>query len=210
MGTLRDRVSTSVTRGADMHGVLLKSFILSVSAALLTLPYFYYLTSVISDKGHFTKDIGSSELIFTQLLLLFILCFLSSIIGLSFSKRYDLPDFGDTGDFVRTIPILFALALLIITLSFFLFDRYFYGISPASYPNDLLCLISLPFKGALAEELILRLCLVTLGVGLFRNKTAGVLLVSVVASIFSLKYFNIMTDNRVAHIKKLPSLFIGR
>jgi hypothetical protein len=75
-------------------------------------------------------------------------------------------------------------------LSYFLFDRYFFEISPLSYPKEVLYLISLPFKGAFSEEIILRLCLVTLSVGLLKSKGAGVVLVSTLASLFTIKYFH--------------------
>ena len=77
-------------------------------------------------------------------------------------------------------------------VSYFLFDRYFFEVSPLSYPKDVLYLVSLPFKGAFTDEVILRLCLVTLSVGLLKRKGAGVVLASAVASFFTIKYFIFM------------------
>jgi len=179
------RVFDSVTRGAEMRGVLVKSFALAVCSTLLALPYFHYLMFEVLSEG-----LNSWGLLFMELLLLFILCLLSSIIGLSFSKKFGLPGFGDPGSFNRSIPLLLTLGVVMISLSYFLFDRYFYHVSPLSYPKNALCLISLPFKGAFTEEIILRLCLVTLSVGFLKHKGAGVVLASVVATLFTIKYFH--------------------
>ena len=79
-----------------------------------------------------------------------------------------------------------------IALSYFLFDRFFFKLSPASYPKNLLYLVSFPLKAAFTEEVILRFSLVTIGMGIFRSKVAGVVLSSVIAALFTLKYFQVV------------------
>ena len=178
-----------MTRGADMRSVLAKSSALATASVLFTFPYFHYLMFVVLDKDRFPEGIDPWGVLFTQLFLLFILCLLSSMIGFSFSKRLKLPGFGNWGHFIRSMPSLLVLGAVMIGLSYFFFDRHFCEISPLSYPKELLYLIWLPFKGAFTEEIILRLCLVTLSVGLLRNKGAGVVLVSALAPLFTIKYF---------------------
>lgn len=170
-----------------MRGVLVKSLALSVCCTLLALPYSHYMMFEVQPAG--LNSLGSLSM---ELLLLFILCLLSSIIGFSFSKKFGLPGFGDPGSLNRSIPLLLTLGVIIISLSYFLFDRHFYHISPLSYPKNILCLISLPFKGAFTEEIILRFCLVTLSVGFLKHKGVGVVLASIVASLFTIKYFHFM------------------
>ena len=179
-----------MTRGADMRGVLVKSSALATACTLFTFPYFHYLIFIVLDRYRLPTGLGPWGLLFSQLLLLFIVCLLAAMVGFSFSKRFGLPGFGDWRHLARTIPFLLVLAVGMITLSYLFFDRYFVRISPVSYPKDLLYLISIPFKEAFTEEIILRYCLVTLGIGLFKSKKAGVLLVSALASLFTIKYFH--------------------
>lgn len=179
-----------MTRGTDMRGVLVKSSALSISATLFTLPYFHYLIFTIPSEGRFPKGLQPWDLLLSQLFLLFIVCLLSAMVGFSFSKRFELPGFGDPGRFIPSIPFLLVIGGVMIALSYFLFDRYFFKISPHTYPKDVFYLISFPFKEAFTDEIILRLCLVTLGVGLLKKKGAGVILVSALAPLFTIKYFH--------------------
>jgi hypothetical protein len=186
------RVFVAVTRGADMRGVLTRSVVLSICCTLFTLPYFHYLIFVARGEGTLPSVVNPWGLLFTQLFLLFLLCLLSAMVGFSFSKRLGLPGLGHLKKVKEDISILLALGALVTLLSYFLFDRFFYRISPLSYPKEGLYLLFLPFKGALTEETILRLCLVTLCIGILKRKGAGILLASVVASLFSIKYFHFM------------------
>jgi hypothetical protein len=114
------------------------------------------------------------------------------MVGFSFSKKLELPGIGEGNDLIRNMPNLLALGAVMTALSYFLFDRYFYAISPYSYPTDALYLVCYPFKAALSEEVILRFCMVTLAVGISKSKPVGVFLVSAVAAIFTIKYFHFM------------------
>jgi hypothetical protein len=179
-----------MTRGADMRGVLVKSSALALSATLFTLPYFHYLIFMVPGEGRFLKGGNPWDLLFTQAFLLLIVCFLSATVGFSFAKRFQLPGFGDPRRFIPSIPFLLVVGGGMIGTSYFLFDRYFLEVSPISYPKDVVYVIALPLRGAFTDEIILRLGLVTLGVGLLKRKGAGVILVSAVAPLFSIKYFH--------------------
>ena len=170
-----------------MRPVLVKSLALAICSTLFTLPYFHYLIFVVAPE-----DPNSWSLLLTEILLLFILSLLSAIVGFSFSKKFGLPGFGDPGSFKRSIPLLLILGTIMAFVSYFLFDRFFLKVSPLSYPKEVLYLVSLPFKGAFTDEIILRLCLVTLSVGLLKRKVAGVVLASALASLFTIKYFLFM------------------
>jgi len=170
-----------------MQGVLLKSLALAICCTLFTLPYFHYLIFVVLPEG-----LNPWTLLLSELLLLFILCFLSSMVGFSFSKKFGLPGFGDIESLKGSMNLLLTLGAIMTCLSYFLFDRYFFSISPVSYPENMVYIISMPFKGAFAEETILRLCLVTLSVGIIKHKGAGVLMASILGSLFTVKYFHFM------------------
>jgi hypothetical protein len=179
-----------MTRGADMRSVLLKSGILAVAAVFFTIPYFLHLTRTMGSRLDLWGLMG------TQLLMLFIVCLLSAVVGFSYSKRLDLPGFGDFKLFLGALPYLILASLALIMFSYVCFDRYFYSISPASYPKHFSWLLSIPFKRALTDEIILRLGLITIGVGLFRDKLTAIVLVSILLPLFSVKYFDFLGLDR--------------
>ncbi len=179
-----------MTRGADMHNVVTNSLAVALASTLFCLPYFHYLIFQVSSEGHFPGGKYSYGLLLTQLFLLFLLSLLSAMVGFSFSKRYTFLGFGDLKGFIHSMPFLLTGGAVMIIVSFFLYDRYFFEISPISYPKGILYLISLPFKGAFTDEIILRFCLVTIAVGLLKSKGAGVGLVSAFASLIAIKYFH--------------------
>ena len=189
MSDLWHKALGSMSRGVELRGVLVKSSTLASAAAFFTLPYFHYLIFMVPDQARSTAGLKPWGFLFAQLFLLLILCLLAAAVGLSFANKYNLPGLGDPRDLIASLPLLLALALAMITLSYFLFDRYFYEISPFSYPQNLLYLISLPFQGAFTDEIILRFCLITLFVGLFKRKSIAVVSVSALASLFTIKYF---------------------
>ncbi len=188
MNDVWKKVTASMTGNADMGRVLTGSIVLSALGVISIVPYFYYLVFVVPSAG---PRVGHDPLTFLalELVLLSVLLFLSSLIGFSFSRRFELPGFGEVKGLLKALPILVVAGLLLVAASYLIFDRFFVAISPISFPKGIVYLISLPFKGALADETILRLGLVTIGVGLTKNKGAGVVLMSAVASLFTVKYF---------------------
>jgi hypothetical protein len=118
-----------ITRGTDMRGVLAKSLALAIASTLFTLPYFHYLISEISYRQRLPQSADSFIILLTQLLLLFILTFLSAMVGFSFSNRYKLHGFGDPRALVSSLPLVVAGGAVITVLSYFFFDRFFFEIS---------------------------------------------------------------------------------
>lgn len=175
-----------------MNGVFLKSLVLAICSTLSAIPYFYHLIFLAPIANPFLLSLGLRGSLFVKLLILFILSLLSAIVGFSYSEKRGLAGFGDKISFIRSIPLLLLLGAIMIALSYLLFDRFFFEISPASYPKDLLFLISFPFKGAFTEELILRFSLVTIVVGIFRSKVTGIVIASAIATLFTLEYLRIV------------------
>lgn len=198
-----------ITRGTDIRGVLAKSLVLAIASTLFTLPYFHHLISEVSYRQRLPQSTDSFIILLTQLLLLFILTFLSAMVGFSFSSRYKLHGLGDPRALVSSLPLVVAGGAVITVLSYFFFDRFFFEISPASYPRDPLFLLSYPFKRAFTDEIILRFCLVTIAVGLFKSKSAGVVFVSAFAAIATVKYFHFIGLPVGLNAIFLTQLFIG-
>lgn len=175
-----------------MRLVLIQASGLALLTCLFTIPYFYHLIFGLSGSIGHVKYSNPWILLFTQLFLLLTVSLLSAIVGLSFSKRFGLPAIWDRNIFVNSVPLLLFLGVTLACLSYILFDRFFVDISPNSYPKGMIYIISFPFKNAFADEIILRLCFLTICIGLLKNKTAAILLLSAIACLFSIKYFNFM------------------
>lgn len=189
MTHLWHRVFFSLTKGLDFHRVIINAVVLASVATMLTIPYFHYLIKTII-RGNLSGTIsGSSYFLIFQLSLLFVICLLSAVVGFTFGKRYILPGFGVFRSYIQDLPWLIAAGTGLLIISFVFFDRYFFNLSPGSYPKEYFYLMAIPFKGAVAEELILRFGLVTIGVGICKNRFAAVVLVSVFATLLSIRYF---------------------
>jgi hypothetical protein len=176
-----------MTGNVDIRGVVTKSAVLAALGVIATIPYFHYLVFAASSAPIPGTD--GWTLVAAQLVLVLILLFLSALIGFSFATRLDLPGLGEVRAWLKGLPILIPCGFFLVALSYFAFDRYFLLISPASFPTDPVYLAAVPFKGAFVDETVLRLGLVTIGVGLVRDKAAGVIVTSAVASLFTIKYF---------------------
>jgi len=172
-----------------MREVFIKSSALAVLSTFFSLPYFHYMIFVVADQRRFTEGFDLWGFLYGELFILFLICLLAAMVGFSLSNRFGLPGLGNPGELFRSIPRLLVLAFGMIILSYFLFDRYFVEISPLSYPRKSIYLLSLPFKGVFTDEVILRLCLITLSVGLFKHRGAAVGFVSALASLLTIKYF---------------------
>jgi hypothetical protein len=189
MNNLWHRVFSALTKGVDFHRVIINAFVFASVATLLTIPYFHYLITTVA-RGDLSGTIpGHHHFLPLQLFLLFVICLLSAVVGFTFGKRYALPGFGASRRYIHDLPLLLAAGAALMIISCVFFDRYFYMLSPGSYPEGLLYLLVIPLKGAVAEELILRFGLVTIGVGICRNRYAGVILVAVFATLLSIRYF---------------------
>jgi len=185
------RTLEEMTRGAKPERVVLQATCLTVLALVAVIPYIRYLLEMAVKRGMLGPETASHVLV-TDLLLLGMLLFLCALVGLSFAPRYRLPGLGLSRQLVQDLPLLVFGGLALAALTFLLFDRYFYAISPGSYPTSPLMLLCLPVKGALTDEVILRLGMLTLAVGLLKHRGAGIMLVAALAALMSLRYFQFL------------------
>jgi len=182
-----------MTSGADIREVLKKSLCLASLCVLFTVPYVYHMLSVsMKTQANLPMTQGVFTVMSLELFLLFVVCFLSSISGFSFSRRFQLPGLGDIRRFKETFPFLLVTATVVGIITYVLFDRQFFFISPESYPDSTWYLVSYPFKLAFTNEVVLRFGLVTLAVGFLKQRIGGVIAISAIAAIFSMKYFRFL------------------
>jgi hypothetical protein len=187
MKDLREKISSSMTRGVDPRAVMRRSLALGLAATLSALPYFHHLVFRVSSPGRALPGMGPWGLLAGQAGLLFLVCVLSAMVGLAFAVRQGLPGLGDPSGILEEWKGLVLLGAVMAAVSLVAFDQWFIRIVPAAYPEDAVVLATLPFKGALTEEVILRLCMVTLAVGATRRKWAGILIISLLAPLLTLK-----------------------
>ena len=189
MNSIWRLVFRNLSGGQKSRHVLLKSLALAFPAALLAIPYFYFLLFDFPRKGGATTGLGNAQaLLWGQSAMFFIICMLSAIGGTMFTKRLNLPGIGDISRWRNELPYLIGGGLTMMVITYLAFDRYFYSVSPESYPDLSVYMIFLPIKGAFTDELILRFGLVTIGVGICRNRYGGAVLVAAFATILSFKY----------------------
>lgn len=193
MDEQRQAIKGTVIRETKFRTVLFHAFILSLICTLFTIPSFHHMLveSMQSDPAPVFKY-DYRLVLMMELFMLFFTCFLSSVSGFSLRQKYDLPEIWDYGHLKKWFPVLILTGIGMGGMTFFLFDRHFYFISPESYPSSPLYVISRPFKLAFTNEVILRFGLVTILVGLFKNKIVAVTLVSLFASFLTMKYFRFM------------------
>lgn len=184
-GDLWRQVSAAMTKGLGIRPVALGSLLFAATATLLTVPYFYFLLFRSPGSLALHSQPLQYDMLYAQTALLFIICLLCAMAGFSFSKRLGLPGFGTTD----RLHHFLALGAVLLLLSLVLFDRYFYPVAPWAYPKQGGYLFLIPFKEAVADELILRFGLVTIAVGIARSRIIGVGLVSAFATMLSVKYF---------------------
>lgn len=150
MGNIRDRLSISMSRGADFRGVLLKSLGLAILCTLFTVPYFHHLLSVsFKAQDRFLMSSDFYVVLITELFLLFITCFLSAIVGFSFCHKYQLPGFGDLRRFTETIPLLLVLGAVMGGLTYLIFDRHFFLHLPSILSKRYFISCLMPLQGSL-------------------------------------------------------------
>jgi len=169
---------------------MIKSLAFAGLATAVATPYIYFLVNNAAGNHLLPASFQQFDFVMIQSLMLFVICLLSASIGFSFTKRYGLPGLGISRKYVDSLPLLFIGGFAMAIFSYLVFDRFFYSISPMSYPGDVFSVIAIPVKAAVTEELILRFGLLTIAVGICRNSYGGILLVSIFATILSLKYLN--------------------
>ena len=192
---IRKRISNDLTGHAKTGEIMQKSLFMALASTLFASPYFYHLLRLSGTPAISTAGMAIYGFLAMELFLLFLLSLLCAAVGFSFAGRRALPGFGKWSVFVKDLTWLFLLGMALITLSILFFDLRFHEISPSSYPTDLIYLVTFPLKGALTEEIILRLGLVTIGAGLFRHRAAGVVLAAILSVFFSMKYFQFIGVN---------------
>ena len=192
MQPIWNQIFTNLIRGMDLGRTMRQAMGLTLAAAVFTLPYFHYLIFHVPRGQHRPIFMHPWRLLGNQLFLLVILCLIASLTGLVFSRRLKLPGLGDFRQALESLPFILAAGGLLLFLSYGLFDRHFFDLSPTSYPQDWIYVVTFPLKGAFTDEIILRLCLVTLAVGLCRRKLPAVVITSALVSFFSIKYWQFM------------------
>lgn len=186
---IRGRLSVALTGNVESRSALGWSLVLGSAATVAIIPHFHYLLFARPDSPWSVKGAEIWRFLFGQTVLVFLVTVLSCLIGFAFSRRLGLPGLGKTATVKRDFKWIACLGTVLSLVSLIGFDIWFIKVLPAAYPDSAWYLLSIPVKGALTEELILRFCMVTLAVGILKSKWAGVFVISILAPFLSLKFF---------------------
>jgi len=181
-------VFKNMAGGQSSREVIFKSAAMALPATLLAIPYFYFLLFDFPRKSGLCGWDNAYSILWGQTAMIFVVCMLSAIGGSVFTRRLHLPGIGEKKHWLNELPYLAAGGLVLMLIIYLAFDRYFYPVSPGSYPDLGIYTALLPLKGVFTEELILRYGLVTLAVGICRNRYGGAALVAGFATLLSIKY----------------------
>jgi len=196
MKELREKISGSLTGGAAPGTVLRRSLLLGGAATLSSFPYLHFL--VFSASRTAGPGTDPWALLAGQSFLLLLICVLSAMVGLAFASRRGLPGLGKPETLREEWKGLALIGAVLGAVSFILFDQWFARVSPSAYPQSPAVLLSIPFKTSLTEEIILRLCMVTVAAGLFRRNWAGVLVIALLAPLLAFKSFRFLGLEQVS------------
>ncbi len=181
-------VLQNMAGGQRYRDMLIKSAGLALPAAILALPYFYFLLFDFQPESGLSGFDNAPALLWGQTAMIFIICLFSAFAGSLFTPRLNLPGLGNLRQWRKEALYLAAAGLALMLFIFLTFDRYFYTVLPGFYPDLSLYMVLLPLKGAFTEELILRYGLVTIAVGICRNRYGGAAMVAGFATILSLEF----------------------
>lgn len=182
-------VLQNMAGGQRYRDMLVKSAGLAVPAAILAIPYFYFLLFDFPRQSGPDSLQNAQALLWGQTAMIFIICLFSGFAGSLFTPRLNLPGLGNLRQWKQEALYLAAAGLALMLVIYLAFDRYFYTVLPGFYPDFSLYMVLLPLKGAFTEELILRYGLVTIAVGICRNRYGGAAMVAGFATILSLEFF---------------------
>jgi hypothetical protein len=103
-----------------------------------------------------------------QAFIVFSLAVLCSLVGFLYSDRLRLPGFGHFNDLFIWLPGGLAVGTFLTPFSYLLFDREMLRLTPGIYPNSWEWAVATVVGGAVAQEVIVRFGLLTIGVYLLQ------------------------------------------
>lgn len=172
--------------GKKLSEVLKDSAFLTLSVFLVSYPYLYHWLvhrpdhlSPYNAKVALLSGKGLTIFVFTQIFIFLLLVFLCSFVGFGFSEKYGLKGLGALKEVKNDIKYYIFAAPALSILLYFLFDRLLMEKIPTLYPNQPLWGLAKALMTSSAYETVSKFGLVTVVMGVFRNKHAAVMIPAV-------------------------------
>ncbi len=154
-----------------MKDIIRNSVFLAAAAMFGTLPMFQYHFRQFAGSL-FTRQPTAEQIYYLavgQSFIVFLLAFLCSLVGFLYSERLQLPEFGKASDIPRWLCIGLALGLFFTPISYYFCDREVFRVIPEIFPGSWHWALANMSGIALAQEVIVRFGLLTIGIYLARR-----------------------------------------
>jgi hypothetical protein len=170
MGKHPQGVSTQIGL-KEMKDKVQNAFFLATASMLSAFPMFLYQFRHLT--GAIFSHQPSAERLFylslTQSFIVFELSYLCALVVFLYSESLQLPEFGGVGHFLTWLPMGLVLGLVFTPLSYFAVDREMIQLIPRAFPRHWPWALGNMLGGAVAQEVIARFGLLTIGIYLFRR-----------------------------------------
>ncbi|MCP4112271.1 MAG: CPBP family intramembrane metalloprotease [Desulfobacteraceae bacterium] len=154
-----------------MKDKMRNSVFLAAAAMFGTLPMFQYHFRHFAGSL-FTRQPTAEQIYYLALgqsFMVFLLAFLCSLVGFLYSERLQLPEFGKTSDIPGWLCMGLLVGLFFTPISYYFCDREVFRVIPEIFPNSSLWALANMSGIALAQEVIVRFGLLTIGIYLARR-----------------------------------------
>lgn len=159
------------------------SVLLTVCVFILSSPYLYHFIvhnpdvhSPFSTRMLSLPDNMKGPFVLVQLIMYIVLIFLCSMIGFGYSQKYSLGGFGKLHHLKRDMIYILLICLPAGLLIYFAYDRFLIEAIPSIYPKNSQWGFAKALMTSSTYEIVSKFGLVTVVMGIFKNRHIAVLL----------------------------------
>ena len=159
------------------------SVLLTIITFLLSSPYLYHFIVHRPDKlSPFNARVSSlpegsiGAFILSQLLMFLLLIFICSFLGFGYWQKYGFKGLGSLNDLRQDLLYFVPAALAVNLAMYFGFDRHMMMHIPSLYPSSALWGFAKALMHSTTFEIVSKFGLVTVAMGIFRNKHVAVII----------------------------------
>jgi len=172
--------------GKKLKDVIVDSSLLTLATFVISYPYLYHWLvhkpDQLSPYNERVTAMTSQQIAmfdFAEIAMFMIAVFLSSFIGFGFSEKYKLKGLGSLAILKKDIIYILVIAVPLNIAIFFAFDRMLMQKIPTLYPNVPVWGLAKAFLTSSTFEIVSKFGLVTIVMGVFKNRHVAVILPAV-------------------------------
>ena len=182
--------------GKSFKDVLRNSFFLTIAVFALSYPYLYhYIVHRPDYLSKFNEKISNlstlNALLFSldQLIIFIVLIYICSFVGFGFSEKYKFKGLGKFGETRKDLKYLLLVAIPLNIAIYLAFDKSMQEKIPTLYPDSYKWGLAKALMSSSTFEVVSKFGLVTIVMGIFRNKHLAVILPAIFFAILVPKTF---------------------